>query len=135
MTEVKTIMPLVAISNVAENRMPSTVLIMLKPTAARIVFLNERLSCSADSPGRTRSATTKTVPITFIESTIVVATSKSKASDSVLVGMPITRESSSSKTRDRSSLRKNPKNDRTQKPSMETTSKSNSSIVSIDPKR
>lgn len=102
--------PLVAKSNVAENKIPITVLVMPKPIAARIVLLNERLSCNADSPGRTRRATTRIVPTTFMESTIVVATSKSKAIDKLLVGMPITRESSSSKTKDKSSLRRKPRN-------------------------
>ncbi len=122
-------------SYVDENRMPNMVLVMLRLTAARIVFLNDRLSCSAESPGRTRSATTRIVPMTFMESTIVVATSRSKVSDRVFVGIPMTRESSSSKTKDRSSLRKNPMNSRTIRPSRDTNSRSTWSMASMEPNR
>ena len=68
--------------------------------------MNEKFNFRAQSPGMTRSATTRMVPITFMDKTIVMAISRSKITFSCLVGMPSIRESSSSKTIDKSSLRK-----------------------------
>ncbi len=130
-----TISPPVAMGIIAEIIMPSTVLVMLKPMAASIVFLNDRLSFNAESPGMTRSATTRIVPITFIESTMVIATNMSKAIESVLVGIPITRDSSSSKTIANISLRKMPTNSKVAQPNKPTNNKSIMLIDNIEPNR
>jgi len=133
--ETKTIKPPVATSTNEDSRIPSTVLTTLKPTDAINVLLKDILSCKAESPGSTKRATTRIIPITLIEMTIVAAANKSKMKDNLVVGTPITRESSSSKTIDKSSLLKSNKKAKMKKPIEDTLNKSVWSIVKIEPKR
>ncbi len=50
----------------AESMTPKMVLIKLNPMAASKVFLNDKFSLNAESPGRTSNATTNMVPMTLL---------------------------------------------------------------------
>ena len=77
-TSTSTIIPAVTMLNIAEVMMPAVVLMMLKSIVASKVFLKDRLSFRAHSPGITKRAITSIVPITFMDSTIVMAVIRSK---------------------------------------------------------
>lgn len=134
-TKTNTITPAGANLNTAEKIVPSKVLNTLKPIAVIIVLLKDKFSFNAQSPGNTNSATTRIVPMTLMDNTIVMATSKSKIIDKRLVGTPIIRESSSSKTIDNNSRLKIPTNNNTAEPNIEINAKSIESIVNMEPKR
>ena len=134
-TSTSTMMPAVIMLDIAETIMPVVVLMVLKSAVVSRVFLKERFSFRAHKPGITRSATTRIVPITFMDSTMVMAVSRSKSIVSLFVGMPLIFESSSSKIMERSSRRKKPMNSSTIVPKVDTRSKSESVIVNMDPKR
>ena len=123
-TKTNTKTPAVAILNTAEKKMPTVVLTILKATPLIRVFLKDRFNFKAQSPGITISATTRIVPITFMDNTIVMATSRSNTIDNFYIGIPIILESSSSKTIDSNSLLKSPMNPTTVMPKTETSIKS-----------
>ena len=100
-----TMMPAVTMLNIAETMMPVVVLMMLNSAVVSRVFLNERFSFRAHNPGITSRATTSIVPITLMDSTMVMAVSMSKIIVRRFVGMPIICESSSSKIIESSSRR------------------------------
>jgi len=77
-TSTNTMMPAVTTLNIAEMIMPVVVLRVLKRAVDRRVFLKERFSFRAHMPGITSRATTRIVPITLIDNTIVMAVSRSK---------------------------------------------------------
>jgi len=64
--------------NMAEMIIPVVVLIVLKSVVVSRVFLKERFSFKAHSPGITKMAITSMVPIILMDNTIVMAVSISK---------------------------------------------------------
>ena len=134
-TSMNTINPAVTMLNIADRIMPVVVLKVLNSTVVSNVFLNDKLSFKAHSPGSTKSATTSIVPITLIDNTIVTAISKSNSIVKRFVGIPVIRAFSSSKIIESSSLWKKPMNDKTKTLRTVTSNKSEWLMVKMDPKR